>query len=209
MEASGAVAWDTEGTKRRILDAARDEFARHGPAGTTVERIAKAAAVNKERVYNYFGGKSELFARVLQEQLATVAQDVPVDSSSSDGFAEYAGRLYDYHRQRPTLTRLLQWEALAFESEVPDEEARREYYKAKTAAFRDAQADGTIAATIDPDILCFLLISLAAYWASLPQVARMITSASATAADEEDARRRASVVEAARRLVGPSVRENR
>lgn len=210
MEAARAVAWDTEGTKRRILDAASGEFARHGPDGTTVERIAKAAAVNKERVYNYFGGKNELFARVLREQLATVAQDVPVDSSSSDGFAEWAGRLYDYHRQRPTLTRLLQWEALAFESEVPDEQARREYYKVKTTAFSDAQAGGVITANIDPDILCFLLISLAAYWAALPQVARMITSASASAsAADEDARRGASVVEAARRLVCSSVQESR
>ncbi len=101
-----------------------------------------------------------------------------------------------------------QWEALAFESEVPDEQARREYYKGKTAAFRDAQAGGVITANIDPDLLCFLLISLAAYWASLPQVAQMITSASASAADE-DARRRASVVEAARRLVCPSVQDSR
>jgi hypothetical protein len=133
---------------------------------------------------------------------------VPVDTSSSDGFGEYAGRLYGYHRQHPTLVRLLQWEALAFESEVPDEQARREYYKVKTTAFRDAQAGGVITADIDPDLLCFLLISLAAYWASLPQVARMITKTSADAA-HEDARQRAGVVEAARRLVFPSVQESR
>ena len=47
------MAWDTEGTKRKIKDAATAEFTRHGPAGTTIERIAKRAGVNKERVYNY------------------------------------------------------------------------------------------------------------------------------------------------------------
>jgi AcrR family transcriptional regulator len=196
------MAWDTEGTKRKILEAAASEFAQRGPDGTTVERIAGLAGVNKERVYNYFGGKNELFARVLREQLATAAQDVPVDTSTADGFAEYAGRLYDYHRQHPALARLLQWEALAFESEVPEESSRREYYAIKTGAITKAQDAGVVVDTIAPDLLHFLLLSLAAYWAVLPQVARMITSVT-TNGGNEDARRRASVVEAARRLVSP------
>src|SRR4051812_29145155 len=196
------MAWDTEGTKRKILDAATGEFAERGPDGTTVERIAKAAGVNKERVYNYFGGKTELFARVLREQLATAAHDVPLDSASPDDIAEYAGRLYDYHRQHPELARLLQWEALTFNGEVPEEQSRREYYGRKTSALADGQAAGTITSMVAPDLLHFLLLSLPGYWAALPQVARMITGTDADDA-AEDARRRAAVVEAARRLVSP------
>ena len=41
------MAWDTEATKRRILDAAVAEFAAHGLDGTTIERIAGVAGVNK------------------------------------------------------------------------------------------------------------------------------------------------------------------
>src|SRR4051794_22654941 len=196
------MAWDTDGTKRKILDAATSAFADRGPDGTTIERIAKAAGVNKERVYNYFGGKSELFARVLREQLATAAHDVPLGSTSADGIVEYAGRLYDYHRQHPELARLLQWEALAFPSEVPEEQARREYYRHKTSTLAGGQSAGTITSTVAPDLLHFLLLSLAGYWAALPQVARMITGTDADDA-AEDARRRAAVVEAARRLLSP------
>jgi AcrR family transcriptional regulator len=65
------MAWDTEGTKRKILEAATVEFARRGPDGTTIEQIAKLAGVNKERVYNYFGSKPALFAYVLREQSRT------------------------------------------------------------------------------------------------------------------------------------------
>jgi len=43
------MAWDTEGTKRRILEAAVDEFARLGPDGATIDRIARTAGVNQER----------------------------------------------------------------------------------------------------------------------------------------------------------------
>src|SRR4051794_16706950 len=200
------MAWDTEGTKRKILDAAVGELADRGPDGTTIERIAKAAGVNKERVYNYFGGKTQLFARVLREQLATAAHDVPLDSTSADDIVEYAGRLYDYHRQHPQLSRLLQWEALTFDTEVPEEQSRRDYYALRTSAVRDGQSAGTIPDTIEPDLLHFLLVALPGYWAALPHVARMIT---ATVADDaaEDARRRAAVVEAARRLASPPGRD--
>jgi AcrR family transcriptional regulator len=195
------VAWDTEGTKRKILDAATTEFAARGLDGTTVERIAKLAGVNKERVYNYFGGRPALFAQVLQEQLAVAALNVPVESFASEDITDYAGRLYDYHRQHPELMRLLQWEALAFTSEVPDEQHRRQHYSRKNAAIVAGQSAGTLTTAIEPDLLNFLLLSLAAYWAALPQVARMITGAPLD--PDEDARRRASVVEAARRLASP------
>ena len=197
------MAWDTEGTKRKIIEAATTEFAARGLDGSTIEGIAKLAGVNKERVYNYYGGKPGLFAQVLRQQLTAAAQNVPVETFASEDIGEYAGRLYDYHREHPELARLLQWEALAFESEVPEEQARREFYDRKTAAIEDGQAAGILTAAIAPDLLYFLLLSLAGYWAALPQVARMITGAT-TDDPAEDARRRAHVVEGARRLASPS-----
>src|ERR1700739_4300497 len=62
---AASVAWNTEQTKRRLKDAATEEFAAHGLHGTTVDRIAERAGVNKERLYNYFGDKRSLFATVL------------------------------------------------------------------------------------------------------------------------------------------------
>ena len=195
------MPWDTEGTKRKILEAATSEFAQRGPDGTTIERIAQLAGVNKERVYNYYGSKNQLFAQVLRDQLTAAAQNVPVASFASQDIGEYAGQLYDYHRQHPRLARLLQWEALTFASDVPEEEQRREYYRGRNAAFENAQGHGQLTTAIAPDLLDFLLLSVAGYWAVLPQVARMITGVSADDA-AEDARRRACVVEAARRLAG-------
>lgn len=193
------MAWDTEATKRKILDAAVREFAANGPDGTTIERIAKAAGVNKERVYNYFGGKRDLFATVLRDELAKVAQAVPVASFATEDVGEYAGQVYDYHRTRPELTRLLRWEGLAFDGEVPDEAQRREYYGYKTAAVTSGQDAGTLTGDIDADHLTFLILSLAGWWSAVPQVARMITGEDTEA---EHARRRASIVTAARRLAG-------
>ena len=74
------MPWDTEGTKQKILDVAVSEFAKHGPDGTTIDKIAKIAGVNKERIYNYFGAKRELFDAVLRNELVKVAKLVPIQS---------------------------------------------------------------------------------------------------------------------------------
>ena len=192
------MAWDTEGTKRKILEAAVSEFAKHGPDGTTVERIAKSAGVNKERIYNYFGDKHALFTAVLRNELAQVAQALPVKSFSVEDIAEYAGHVYDYHCQHPELSRLMRWEGLTFDGEVPDEKLRREYYGYKVDAVAKGQQQGTVTRALDADHLSFLILALAGWWSAVPQVARMLTGATSP---DEHARRRASVVEAARRLV--------
>jgi AcrR family transcriptional regulator len=44
----------------RILGAARDEFAEHGWAGTTIRAVARAADVDPALVYHYFGSKEGL-----------------------------------------------------------------------------------------------------------------------------------------------------
>ena len=194
------MAWDTEATKAKILDAAVAEFAAHGPDGTTVDRIAQRAGINKERIYNYYGGKQKLFARVLWVELERVAADLPVDV---DDLGEFAGRTYDYHRSHPELGRLLRWEGLMdgslFVDGVPDEGRRTAHYRAKVEAMAAGQRDGRVTDAVDADHLMFLVLSLAGWWATVPQVARMMTGAEDTDAGE-DARRRASVVEAVRRM---------
>lgn len=191
------MAWDTEGTKRKILEAAVAEFSRFGPDGTTVEKIAKLAGVNKERVYNYFGGKHELFSAVLRNELARVAQALPLASFSVQDVGEYAGRAYDYHREHPELSRLMRWEGLVFDGAVPDEALRREHYGYKIEAIAAGQRHGALTSALAPDHLAFLILSLAGWWSAVPQLARMFTGGDDAA---EHVRRRASVVEAARRL---------
>jgi AcrR family transcriptional regulator len=44
----------------RILTAAREEFAQHGFAGTTMRAVARAADVDPALVYHYFGSKEAL-----------------------------------------------------------------------------------------------------------------------------------------------------
>lgn len=56
-----------DATRRRILDAATNEFAAKGLAGARVDEIARRARVNKRMLYHYFGSKEALWLAVLEE----------------------------------------------------------------------------------------------------------------------------------------------
>jgi AcrR family transcriptional regulator len=196
------VAWDIEETRRRLKEAAAAEFAEHGPAGTTMERIARRAAINKERLYHYFGDKNQLFGAVLEDELARIARAVPLSSVRDGDVGEFAGLVFDYHCGHPQLVRLLHWEGLAYTGHIADELERARYYREKAEAFAAAQQDGALAGDIEAAHLVFLIIAMAAWWFSVPHVVAMLTGAPGDSDDERAAQRRA-VVTAARRLAQP------
>lgn len=59
-------------TRRKILDAAVDEFAGRGYAGARVDRIAASAGVNKRMIYHHFGNKLGAFEAALSDQVSGV-----------------------------------------------------------------------------------------------------------------------------------------
>ena len=196
------MAWDTEGTRRRLKEAAAVEFAEHGPAGTTMTRIAERAGINKERLYKYFTDKQTLFETVLSDELAKLAASVEPPADRFENIGEFAGRTFDYYAAHPELARLLLWEGLAG-GPVADEANRTAHYQHKAQAYAAAQQAGLLDDDLDPAHLVFLIIGLAAWWFSVPQLARMLTGADGND-PAEHARRREFVVRAAERLALPS-----
>ncbi|UUT35503.1 TetR family transcriptional regulator [Microbacterium elymi] len=199
------MAWDTEGTRRRLRDAALIEFAARGFDGTTVGSIAARAGVNKERLYSYFGDKRALWELVLSTELERLAAAVGLTGVGLDDIGAFAGATFDYHAVHPELGRLLQWEGLQG-GPAADLDARSTHYREKVERFARAQRDGLLDPALDPGHLVFALIALAAWWQTVPQLAEMITGAGPDD-ERERAGRRRFVVEAARRLATPSTRQ--
>ncbi len=197
------MAWDTQETQRRLLEAACAEFADRGPDGTTMARIAERAGINKERLYNYFGDKRLLFETVLTRELEKLAAALSIDISVLADIGEFTGRIFDYHADHPELVRLLLWEGLGGGPAV-QEEQRTDYYRRTVTLVAAAQRDGALNRSLDPAKLLFQLIALAAWWFAVPQLARMITGFDGNDSAERR-RRRISVVRAAKQLAGPRV----
>lgn len=196
------MAWDTEGTRRKLREAATQEFAARGFDGTTVGGIAARAGVNKERLYSYFGDKKALWDLVLTTELERLAAAVRLTGAGLEDVGEFAGATFDYHAAHPELGRLLQWEGLQ-DGPAADLTARTRHYQEKVERFSAAQRAGVLDPALDPAHLVFTLIALAAWWQTVPQLAEMITGAGPDDRPER-ARRRAFIVEAARRLAAPT-----
>ncbi len=187
------MAWDTARTKHLLLEAAVEEFAEHGPQGARVARIATRAGVNKERIYQYFGNKDQLFTAVLEAELANLATVVPLTGEQAGDLGDYAGRVMDYHRQHPHFLRLLAWEGLQSGEQDPvvAESLRARHYADKVAAITLAQQAGTATGEVDAAVLMYAVIALTAAWFTMPQLVRMLVTGSS--ADDPDMQRDALV----------------
>jgi AcrR family transcriptional regulator len=71
-------AGQRQGTRERIVRAARALFLRRGYAGTTVEAIATRAGVSPQTIYNVVGGKAEVLKAVYDVMLAGDGAPVPM-----------------------------------------------------------------------------------------------------------------------------------
>jgi AcrR family transcriptional regulator len=130
------MAWDTERTKRLLLEAATVEFGEHGLAGARIDRIAATAGVNKERIYQYFGKKEDLFAAVLGARLRASMDDVPMRGTGPEAAGDYAGRLFDHHLADGVIPRLVFWEGLERRAATAADAARVSYHEEKVARFQ-------------------------------------------------------------------------
>jgi len=107
---------DPERTRQRILDAATEEFARHGLGGARVDRIAARAGANKRMLYYYFGDKDRLFLAALEARYAHIRsaeQALDLDHLPPARALERLVRFtWDYFLEHPEFMTLLNSENL-------------------------------------------------------------------------------------------------
>ena len=182
------MAWDTERTKRLLLDAATAEFSEHGLAGARIDRIAASAGVNKERIYQYFGKKDDLFGTVLATRLRAMMDDVPMTGEGPEAAGDYAGRLFDHHIADTTIPRLVFWEGLERGAAASADTARVAYHAAKVQRFQELLPgiDRAMAGE-----LLLTIVTLVSAWPVLAHLDGFLVGASAG----RTAERRAFIVE--------------
>ena len=100
------MPWDSQDTRRRLLEAAITEFSAYGIAGARVDRIASAAKANKQAIYAYFGSKDALFAAAFEDRIRDFHASVLFDEYD---VAEYGGRMFDKFEDAPETLRLVLW----------------------------------------------------------------------------------------------------
>src|SRR5688500_20256101 len=80
-------------SRDRVFAAAAEEFAARGYAGANVDRIARAARLNKAMIYYHFKSKAELYREILRDMFGAVRTRVgevaASDGSPADNIRDY------------------------------------------------------------------------------------------------------------------------
>ncbi|SAL86320.1 TetR family transcriptional regulator [Caballeronia arvi] len=110
------VKRDPEGTRRRILEAATEQFTRYGLAGARVDAVAAAAGTNERMLYYYFASNEGLYVAVLEAMYARFAErEGSLDLSGlqpSDAIRETAQSIWAYLWKNPQWLSLINNENL-------------------------------------------------------------------------------------------------
>jgi AcrR family transcriptional regulator len=95
----------------RIVRAAREEFSRRGFAGARVERIAKAAEVNKQLLFYYYHSKRGLFQAVVRSGVIELESALTALPSSTgkplERLQDALAALFEFLTAHPDLVTLI------------------------------------------------------------------------------------------------------
>lgn len=153
-----------EEKRKRVLDAATDEFANYGFENTSIQQIAKRAEISVGSVYKYFENKDELFAMVVKENLTLLEELLLHHSSSGEDVIVKAEKvlkeLLKFSKKHPQLIKLYCAITTGNNTEFSRLLAQRvESISAKvyTEVIEKAQSTGDVRKDIDPKFFAFLL----------------------------------------------------
>lgn len=128
-------------TRARLLDAAKQVFARRGFHAASVEEIAREAGATTGAIYSNFAGKEDLFLALFEEHVASqvakyreiFARGANLEERSRDGADDWMVYLREEPDSFPLLIEF--WSYAIRDPEV------RPRYAARLAAFRATFAD--------------------------------------------------------------------
>jgi AcrR family transcriptional regulator len=107
---------DADATQKRILAAAKKEFAKNGLGGARVDVIAERAKANKRMIYHYFNSKEELFTRVLEDAYVDIrTAELKLDLEHKDPKEALEALIrftWDYYLKNPEFITLVNSENL-------------------------------------------------------------------------------------------------
>ena len=156
-----------EGNRAKVLQAAQELFIEKGFEGTSMSLIARRSGITQSLIHHYFGSKEELWLAVKQEAygsyLAHQQQLLDQDDGHIVNFIQssVSGR-FQFFQSHPQVAKLLSWLQILedpFGMETGQDVARQ-----MLAKIRQAQAEGSIRADMEPENILAISLALTTHW---------------------------------------------
>lgn len=147
---------DAEETRREILDAATAEFSEKGFSGGRVDDIAARMRTTKRMIYYYFGGKTPLYAAVLERlygAMRDAEQALHLDAlPPAEALQRLVEVTFDHHAAHPEFVRLVSVENIHEARIVAASPTIRARNAAVIGTLRDLIARGEATGAFRPGI---------------------------------------------------------
>jgi AcrR family transcriptional regulator len=102
---------EEEGTRNKILNAALQEFSRHGLSGARIDAIAAESGINKGMIYYYFGSKEDLYVAALEEsyrRFRQIESEFQLESLAPvAALRQLVSASFDFHAAHPEFIRMV------------------------------------------------------------------------------------------------------
>jgi AcrR family transcriptional regulator len=163
---------DPEATKKKILKAAKREFALHGLGGARVDVIAEKAGANKRMIYHYFNSKEQLFQTVLEAAYMDIRaqeQKLNLDHLSPREALERLVRFtWSYYLKNPEFITLVNSENLHRARHMKNSEnikdVSRKFVNMVDDILKRGAADGSFRTGVDPVQLNITIAAICYYY---------------------------------------------
>ena len=199
---------EEEGTRDKILNAALQEFSRHGLSGARIDAIAAESGINKGMIYYYFGSKEDLYVAALEEsyrRFRQIESEFQLESlAPAPALRQLVSASFDFHAAHPEFIRMVMSENInqgEYIRKIPELRAiNRSAITVLDRLCRRGIAEGVFRADVDPVDLHMSISALSFYNVSNRHTFSFIFDRDLGAA-EVHAARRESVVDTILRYV--------
>ncbi len=185
-------------SQRRILAAARQEFAAKGFAGARTDSIVRAAGVNPNLLYHYFGSKERLFVAVMEDVYADVRAhhgDLELEAlAPEDAIRRLTEATFDLFVASDDVIRLLSTENIHHAEHIRDSERIAHFYDPLLAIIERqverGRALGVFRAEVDAQELFITITGLSYFYLSNRHTLGVILRSDLNARARRERRRR-------------------
>ncbi|HDS1819827.1 TPA: TetR/AcrR family transcriptional regulator [Pseudomonas putida] len=178
--------------EQAIIQAAEDEFARHGFKGTSMNTIAVKAGLPKANLHYYFTNKLGLYIAVLSniiELWDSTFNALSVEDDPGEALSQYIRTKMEFSRRNPQASRIFAMEVISGGSCLNEYFSAdyREWFRGRAAVFQAWIAAGKMD-PVDPVHLIFLLWGSTQHYADFAtQICQVTGRSRLTKQDMEDA----------------------
>ncbi len=165
--------------RKRIMDAATREFARHGFRGTSMSAIAQRAGLPKANLHYYFSNKLNLYMEVLRWILELWDQafgSLSVEDDPASALAGYIRARMEFSRRHPLVSKVFAMEIISGCECLSSyyNQDYRVWFRQRTAVLEDWIRAGKMA-PVEPLQLVFLIWSSTKFYADFSEHIRLVT----------------------------------